>query len=368
MQYQSASQQVRFGVVSDSEAGGRTEEVAEDHEDVRQWIASRHSNLFTLYYDINLGPRLVSIRTRLYELANKRNVNPRMYKGIMGELLRVLEQVKEGEPTVITELSVGESRKSDYRRIDSRLSAMNCDYRMELSDDQVRSQLESISKQFRHLGKSMKDANQGGQDSQKQLETEIERMQTFLSTIVQSSEVWPGECKDPPSTVHGFGDLQRIEKLNRERRDVEQLHGRLVSLEADRAAITDLLISIDAHMSSEAVYEVVKVPETIGYMDNQSVDRSSHVYVTTTQPDLLAGIGQTHRDLLTRRLEDLERTIVHLRWAEEEKAPTDRRKGGYPKEARKSLSEMMPSSKIERKYLEIQKQIELLRISELVFY
>ena len=57
--------------------------VKELREEAKYW----HGNLNALYNDKYLGSRLVSIRTRLYELASKRNVNPQMYMDIMGNMV-----------------------------------------------------------------------------------------------------------------------------------------------------------------------------------------------------------------------------------------------------------------------------------------
>ena len=66
--------------------------VKELREEVECW----HSELDALYNDKYCGSKLISVRTRLYELASKRNVDPQMHRDIMESMLRVLKQVIKG--------------------------------------------------------------------------------------------------------------------------------------------------------------------------------------------------------------------------------------------------------------------------------
>jgi hypothetical protein len=131
-----------------------------------EWTMSIHGSLFTYYDDEKFGPELVSIRTLLHELANKHNVNPRMYEDIMDKLVYVLEGADEVqiEKQYKPEDIIKELSKSKVGRDIPRLSARNCT--LELSDDQIRGQVELISKQLNQLSQSMSnDRYSGGQTS-----------------------------------------------------------------------------------------------------------------------------------------------------------------------------------------------------------
>ena len=118
-----------------------------------------------------------------------------MYGDIMVGLVETLKLVKRGNSCVTDKPTINGIRKA--LMFDApRLSAMNCE--VELSESQMRNQLQLISEPYGRLEKSMiQCTEQEGYslgDSHEKLEKAVEEIQIFLSTIVQSSEVGPWEC------------------------------------------------------------------------------------------------------------------------------------------------------------------------------